>query len=121
VPPQARRPRKHLLQVSASYEHRPTPGPVTKPALRLFVAGDTPGAKRALDSRKRLIEAMAEELEIEIVDILEHPAKAEDAGILATPTLSDDSVTPPRRLIGDISNIAQVLEFFSFSKKDVNS
>ena len=66
------------------------------------------------------VETQSWALDIKIIDILEHPATAEEAGILATPTLSDDSVAPPRRLIGDISNIAQVLEYFGYGKKDAN-
>jgi circadian clock protein KaiB len=88
------------------------------PLLRLYVAGDTPGARRALESRLQVIEALHGKLDIEIVDILEQPDEAEKAGILATPTLSDESVDPPRRLVGDIGNIAQVLEYFGYRKKD---
>lgn len=90
----------------------------TAPPLRLYLAGETPGAHRALESRTRLIEATGGVLEIEIVDIFEHPGEAERAGILATPTLSDDSVNPPRRLIGDIGDVAQVLDFFGYRNKD---
>lgn len=86
--------------------------------LRLFIAGDTPGARRALESRLQVIEALHAKIDIEIVDILEHPDEAEKAGILATPTLSDESVDPPRRLVGDISNVAQVLEYFGYRKRD---
>jgi circadian clock protein KaiB len=99
-----------------SAAHRP-PAPAT---LRLYIAGSNPGARRAFEVRARLIAEMAGAIDIEIVDILEYPEKAEEAGILATPTLSDDSVTPPRRLIGDISDTAQVLAYFGYSKKDVN-
>ena len=87
-------------------------------SLSLYIAGNSPGARRAIDSRDRLIAETAGALDIRIIDILKHPATAEEAGILATPTLSDDSVAPPRRLIGDISNIAQVLEYFGHREKD---
>lgn len=86
--------------------------------LRLYVAGDSPGARRALDNRQRLIDGLSGHLAIDIVDILVEPAEAERAGILATPTLSDDSVTPPRRLVGDIGNIAQVFDYFGIGRKD---
>lgn len=86
--------------------------------LRLYVAGDGPGARRALESRLRIMEELAGGIEIQVVDVLAHPEEAERAGILATPTLSDESTTPPRRLIGDISSIAQVLDYFGYRKKD---
>lgn len=88
------------------------------PSLRLYVVSDTPGARRALDSRKRLISALGGRIDIQIVDILASPEEAEKAGIIATPTLSDDSIDPPRRLIGDISNIAEVLAYFGYPRKD---
>ncbi|MBZ9857784.1 circadian clock protein KaiB [Mesorhizobium sp. CA13] len=93
------------------------PASGANPLLRLYIAGDTPGARRALESRLKIIEEMSATIEIQIVDILKHPHEAERAGILATPTLSDESADPPRRLVGDISNIVQVLDYFGFRKK----
>jgi circadian clock protein KaiB len=94
---------------------------VLRASLRLYVAGQTPGARRALDNRLRLIEELDGKVVIEIIDILIQPEEAEKAGILATPTLADEAATPPRRLVGDISDIRQVLEFFGFRKKDDGS
>lgn len=94
------------------------PAPGTLHLLRLFVAGKTPGAARALENRQRLIEAAHGRIDIEVVDILERPSEAEAAGILATPTLSDESVRPPRRLIGDLNDLDQVLDFFGHQRKD---
>ncbi|MBN9079578.1 MAG: hypothetical protein BGN87_11705 [Rhizobiales bacterium 65-79] len=90
----------------------------TLPLLRLYIAGDSPGARRALANRKRLIRALDGAINIEIIDILSTPEAAEKAGILATPTLSDDATDPPRRLIGDISNITEVLSYFGYRRKD---
>ena len=95
-----------------------SPGSDSFPRLRLYVAGDAPGARRALFNRNRLLDALENKLDIEIIDVLARPEEAERAGILATPTLSDESISPPRRLIGDIGNLAQVLEFFGFRKRD---
>ncbi len=92
-----------------------------RPILRLYLAGDAPAARRALEGRRRILDAASEPIDIEIVDILERPAEAEIAGILATPTLSDETVTPPRRLIGDISNTGQVLEYFGYRNKDASA
>lgn len=95
------------------------PGSGTLPLLRLYVAGESPGAKRALANRKQLIKALDGGIHIEIIDILAAPEVAEKAGILATPTLSDDTTDPPRRLIGDISNIAEVLAYFGYPRRDI--
>lgn len=77
------------------------------------------GAQRALASRQHLIDGG--QIDIEIIDILARPELAEAAGILATPTLSDDSTNPPRRLVGDINDADQVLSFFGYGKKDIGS
>lgn len=89
--------------------------------LRLYVAGDGPGARRAIASRDHILEAASGEIEIEIINILDRPAEAELAGILATPTLSDETTTPPRRLVGDIGNVSQVLEYFGYRSRDATS
>lgn len=81
--------------------------------LRLYVTGGMPGGRRALKSLPELMEALADlGFQIEIVDILEKPDEASAAGIVVTPTLSDESVTPPRRMIGDFGDIARIVEFF---------
>ncbi|WP_411032782.1 circadian clock KaiB family protein [Shinella sp. BYT-45] len=93
-------------------------GPEGRVSLRLYVAGESAGAQRALANRVRLIKASDGRIDIQVVDILRNPEDAEKAGIIATPTLSDDAVDPPRRLIGDISNIAEVLSYFGYPRKD---
>lgn len=88
--------------------------------LYLYLAGDSLGAQRALAGRKHLIDAVGCQIDIQIIDILARPELAKASGILATPTLSDDSTIPPRRLVGDISDADQVLSFFGYSK-DIGS
>lgn len=86
--------------------------------LVLYIAGHSPAARRALENRNRLLAALGGDAGIEIIDILADPGAAERASILATPTLSDETHDPPRRLIGDIGNIDQVLDYFGFSRRD---
>ena len=50
-----------------------------------------------------------EMLSLEVVDVLEDPARAESDGILATPMLVRWSPAPVRRVTGDISGVASVL------------
>jgi len=47
--------------------------------------------------------------ELEIIDVLEFPDKAEDEKILATPTLIKSLPLPLRRVIGDLSDKEKVL------------
>jgi circadian clock protein KaiB len=78
--------------------------------LTLYVTGTSPRTKVAIDNLNRIC---AQELEglyvLEIVDVLEHPQRAEDEKILATPTLIKQLPPPLRRVIGDLSDKEKVL------------
>ena len=52
---------------------------------------------------------------IEIIDVLANPEVAEQAGILATPTLSYECAGRPRRIVGDLSDTKRILEFFGIN------
>jgi circadian clock protein KaiB len=52
---------------------------------------------------------------IEIIDVLARPELAEQAGILATPTLSYEHAARPRRIVGDLSDTKRVLEFLGIN------
>lgn len=78
--------------------------------LTLYVAGQTPRAERALLNLRRIVEEdLGFGLELTVVDVLDRPDLAEDALILATPTLVKETPLPRRRLIGDLSDTDQVL------------
>jgi circadian clock protein KaiB len=47
--------------------------------------------------------------ELQVIDVLEHPERAEQDNILATPTLIKSLPPPLRRLIGDLSDKQKVL------------
>ena len=74
------------------------------------MTGKTPRAELAIANLRRICE---EELqgryELEIIDVVEHPQQAEDAKILATPTLIKRLPPPLRRVIGDLSDKEKVL------------
>ena len=78
--------------------------------LRLFVTGKTPRAELAIANIRRICE---EELrgryQLEIIDVLENPAAAEDERVLATPTLIKQLPPPLRRVIGDLTDKEKVL------------
>jgi circadian clock protein KaiB len=85
-------------------------GVLSKYILTLYVTGTSPRTKVAIDNLNRIC---AQELdgryELEIVDVLEHPQRAEDEKILATPTLIKELPPPLRRVIGDLSDKDKVL------------
>jgi circadian clock protein KaiB len=47
--------------------------------------------------------------EIEVIDLVEHPARARADDILAIPTLVRRLPAPLRKIIGDLSNTERVL------------
>ena len=82
--------------------------------LCLFVAGETGPSARA----RRELDRLRAGLEggggrVEVIDVMERPDLAEQAGILATPVLIRLAPLPRRSIIGDLSDwevVADVLE-----------
>ena len=78
--------------------------------LKLYVAGQTPRAEAAIANLRRICEQELDgRYHLEIIDVLDHPELAEDARILATPTLIKQLPPPLRRVIGDLSDTEKVL------------
>ena len=78
--------------------------------LKLYVTGSSPRAQVAIANLRRICEQeLNGAYELEIIDVLEHPQVAEDAQILATPTLIKQLPPPLRRVIGDLSDTEKVL------------
>jgi len=78
--------------------------------LKLYVTGQTPNSQKAIENLKKVI---AMELKgaytLEVIDVLKHPQLAEEDKILATPTLTKVLPPPVRKIIGDLSDIENVL------------
>lgn len=72
--------------------------------LRLYIAGSTTRAARAVENVRSFAEAAVGSgaYELEVVDLRAHPARAEEDRILATPTLIRLDPAPERRIIGDL-------------------
>src|SRR4051812_31132773 len=78
--------------------------------FKLFVMGQSPRSQRAVANLRRLCEdELRDTYDLDVIDVLERPQAAEDARILATPTLVKELPLPARRVIGDLSDPEQVL------------
>lgn len=78
--------------------------------LRLYIAGKTPRAIRALENLQRICaDHLAGRYRIEIIDLLENPRLAKGDQIVAVPTLVRRLPEPVRKIIGDLSNTERVL------------
>ena len=79
-------------------------------ALRLYVAGQTPKSVAALANLKRVCEQhLAGRHSIEVIDLLEQPARARADQIVAIPTLVRRVPEPVRKVIGTLSDTERVL------------
>jgi circadian clock protein KaiB len=78
--------------------------------LRLYVAGQTVRSLAAITNLKRICqEHCAVRYVIEVIDLLENPQLARADQIVAIPTLVKKLPPPPRKVIGDLSNVERVL------------
>ncbi len=73
--------------------------------LRLYVAGNAPNSLRAVANATAMCAThFASAYELEVVDLLEHPARGLVDGIIVTPTLIRLAPLPVRRIIGNLSD-----------------
>jgi circadian clock protein KaiB len=78
--------------------------------FKLFVTGQSPRSQRAVANLRRLCdEDLQDAYHLDVIDILDRPQAAEDARVLATPTLVKELPLPARRVIGDLSDAEKVL------------
>jgi len=78
--------------------------------LRLYVAGMTPRAGRAIENVRAVCdEHLDGRFDLEVVDIYQQPALAKGEQIIAAPTLIKTLPLPLRRIIGDMSDRDRLL------------
>ncbi|HAC62550.1 MAG TPA: circadian clock protein KaiB [Cyanothece sp. UBA12306] len=83
---------------------------MSKYLLKLYIAGNTINSQRAISNLLRICqEELHDQYNVEIIDVIEEPQKAEQEKILVTPTLIKELPPPLQRIIGDMSNTHKVL------------
>lgn len=84
--------------------------------LSLYISGTTPHSARAMVSIRSICEDHLQgRYQLEIIDILVHPAKVAEDQVIATPTLIRKSPLPVRRFIGDMSQKDRILRGLGLS------
>ena len=79
--------------------------------LRLYVTGMTPRSTRAIHAVRTVCdEFLSGRYALEIIDVYQQPARIRDEQIVATPTLVRHGPAPMRRMIGDMTNRARLLQ-----------
>ena len=90
---------------------RDTPHPAHADyVLRLFITGQTPRSVIAMENIQRICEEhLKGRYKLDVIDIYQHPELAVSSQVVASPTVVKMSPEPLRRIIGDMSDIDQVL------------
>lgn len=87
--------------------------------FHLYVVRDMANTIRALDALRRMCEELLPgQYELNVIDVLEHPHLAEEARIIATPTLVKERPLPACRLVGDLSERERVLAALGLAGPD---
>jgi circadian clock protein KaiB len=78
--------------------------------LFLYIAGQTPKSLTAFSNLKRLCEEHLQgRYQIEIIDLVKEPHRAQIDQIVALPTLVRKLPEPIKRIVGDLSNSERVV------------
>jgi circadian clock protein KaiB len=86
--------------------------------FKLYVAGQSPNSVRALANLNVLCaKYLSGHYKIEIVDVLKEPQQALAVGVFITPTLIKVSPAPSQKIVGDLSQQAQVLLALGLSER----
>jgi len=87
--------------------------------LRLYVTGMTPRSQKAIENIKEISEEhLAGRYDLEVIDIFQQPERAQEAQVVATPTLIKQLPLPLRKLIGDMSDKDRVLIGLGIQEKE---
>ena len=78
-------------------------------ALTLYVSGASPRSSEAILSVRRICdEDLAGQVELTVVNAIDHPALMKRDNILALPTLVKHTPSPLRHLVGNLTDLARV-------------
>ena len=88
-------------------------------SLRLYVSGGATSSQRARENLAELRDRYLQTaFEIAIIDVAAEPQRAEEAQIMATPTLVLDGPKRQKRIVGDLSDTPKVLAFLGINPAD---
>jgi circadian clock protein KaiB len=84
--------------------------------LRLFITGATPNSLRAVSNIRGICETyLAGRYSLQIIDVYQEAALAQEEQIIALPLLVKKLPLPERKFIGDLSEIEKVIKGLGLS------
>ncbi len=93
------------MKISRQSKNKQSTGK-SKWELRLYVAGQLSHSAGAITNLEQLCDGL--DATVEVVDVLEDPARALEDGIVATPTVVRLSPEPKIRIFGTLSDLDRV-------------
>lgn len=79
--------------------------------LRLYVSRGSPNSRMAIQNLTEIRQMyLAEDSELEVIDLFEEPLRALEDGVMMTPMLLLVSCDPPVSIIGNLSDPTPVLQ-----------
>ncbi|RZL07523.1 MAG: circadian clock protein KaiB [Pedobacter sp.] len=85
--------------------------------LKLFITGASPNSVKAISNLKNICETyLSGRYTLEVIDIYQHPEAASLEQVIAVPLLVKSFPSPTKRLIGNMSDTAQVLKGLHITK-----
>lgn len=81
-----------------------------KLTMKLYITGATHHSMMAVKNIKKICQDhLADDYELDIVDVYQQPSLAKEQQIIAAPTLIKLEPAPVRRIVGDMSDTAKIL------------
>ena len=91
-----------------------TPVKKARLKLRLYVAGKAANSLQAIANVRAICDEHFDSEQVEIVDLLDFPARGVVDGIVVTPTLIRLFPRPVQKIIGNLSDTTKVILALSF-------
>jgi circadian clock protein KaiB len=80
-------------------------------SFQLYVSDGSPGSTQAVHNLQKICETLGEEqCLVEVINIRDHPKRAEMARVMAIPTLIKTAPYPVLRVIGNLSDRDKILK-----------
>ena len=92
--------------------HKPAPrcARTTVVVLRLYIVSGAPNSLQAIANLEAICrEHLAGGYKLEVVDVMAHPQRAMDDGVLVTPSLAKLSPRPTANVVGNLSDKSKVM------------
>ena len=81
-----------------------------KHIFRLYVAGNSTRSRLAITNVREICERyLANNYELDVVDVYQQPEVTRAADVIALPTLIKELPLPPRKFVGDMSDTERIV------------